>query len=1184
MSGVDKKLPVVVSGAGSSGGKFGGSGSANVSPDTLRSDTLVDLIEALGEGPIVGLVNGANSIYINQTPLQNADGTPNYVGVNWEQRTGQPDQVPMAGPAQTSTLYTVETEVKFSTPVIRTITDLDAQTVQVTLRFPALVFADQQTGDVLGTTVNLVIERRASGGDWVQVQPVILANQKVTSPYKKQFVIAAPGDGQPWDIRVTRFTADADTVQATYLSNQSWWESYATLVSGSYTYDDTALIRLGVDAFLFNTTLGDRAYHVKGLLIKVPANYDPVARTYTGIWNGAFQMAWSNNPAWIFYDLLTNTRYGLGEFVDPALADKWNLYTIAQYCDQLVPSGFNDQNGHPLMEPRYTFNGVINNRDEAYKVLQNITSSFRGMAYWSLGQVFAAADMPSDPVAAFTPANVIDGHFKYSGTAMKARHSAVVVQWNDPSNYFRVTPEIYQDDDQVRRFGWRQMDVKLTGCTSRGQAHRFGRWIIDSEANQTETVQFTISWDGYVLQNNMALRPGQIILVTDPRKNGNYRAGGRLAQVNSTTSMVLDAPFEVDTTQNYTISALLPDGSFETHAIQSFAADNATLTLATAFTAAPLQGADWIIQSTNMVARQYRVMAVQEDTENTFRITALIHDPNKYARVEQGYTFNPLPYVRPRDIIDPVTNPSAVEARFFQNGVSHSRVTLSWTGPADFSVADYLVTADTPHGFASYPATIAPSIDIMDAAAGDWKFYISARSRTGKVSVPVTFNFAVQGWQAVTGPVPTNLSTNQGDGTTFANRAPTITWTNVFPPNAVPYAVTNMVRVYDANNNLLRTEKTTTPQYTYDYDKNVNDGGPRRQFRIDVTALNVTGVESAPATISVSNPPPAKIVPVLKGDIGSIDVSWTPVDSDYAGALVWTSQNPGFVPSINSGYTYDGPDTKTVLWVNGGINYVWVGLYDAFGKAGIQISDLTSLTINDLTSTLNQVVPDLVTALGQVTTSDLNKASDGLGDQIAGILNQIIQDRDWNDQLHARHEQTLSVKSDSLSALISEEQTARVEADYAMAQSIQVLQADVGGSVSAAIAQEATARASADSALATEYTTLSTTVNGHTSSLSTLATSINGVEVQYGVIGTINGTTGGFLFTGIQKLDGTVSYTLSIEGNVIVDGSIAASKLSVTNLSAISANMGTVTAGVIRSADGLTVWDLNAGTLTVADS
>lgn len=1192
---------------GAKGKSSSGSGGATESPNTLRSTSVISLVEALGEGEIEGLVDGAKSIFFDGTPLMSADGTLNRKGVEWEFRSGLPDQDYLHTNTRAGTPYQVGAEVKISTGrVIRTITDTNAALVQVIVQIPALAKTNTETGETGGADVNYVIERRAYGGQWEVVANVSIANQKCISPYYRVSSVPRPPGDQVWDIAVRRLTPDSEVVT---LQNGTIFDSYITIVRGKYSYPDTALIALKIDSQQFGSSLGERLYHVRGLKIQVPSNYDPIARTYSGIWDGSFVTRWSNNPAWVFWDLLTNNRYGLGEFVEPTFADKWFLYDVARYCDQMVPSGFKNAAGADIYEPRFVFNGVINTREEAYKVLQNITNQFRGMAYWAMDRVFVSCDMPADPVASFSPANVIDGRFKYSGTAVKARHSVAFCKWNDPDNYFKPATEVVQDDDQLSRFGWRQVDLQLVGCTSRGQAHRFGKWVLDTEKSETETVQFQISWDNYILEGNGVLKPGDIALVSNPRKNGGFRAHGRFADVGAT--LKLDMPFEVEPGVDYTIGALTATGKFESHKIASFGDDNATVTLLTPFSVPPVRGGEYVIQGTNMAARRYRVISVSEAEKNKFTVTALFNDPTKYARIEQGVTLDPVPYQRPRNVIKDVTNVTAIESRFFQSGVSHSRVTVSWTGPNDFLIRDYLITADSPRGFQNLGSTPMPTIDVTDAAPGLWKFYISARSVSGAVSVPVTFEFNVEGWEAVDGPIPNNLRTSDG-GNTFAGRSVTLLWDNVFPPDSVLYAVENVVRVYDASGHLLRTEIVKQPNYTYDYEKNVNDGGPRRTVRIDVTAKSITGRESERASISVSNPVPAKVEPKVKADVGSVEVSWTGADNDYAGALVWASLSLDFTPTLQNAL-YDGPDTSTTLWLDGGKFYFWVALYDAFGKVGLNISDPVSLQVNSLTSTLAQVVPDLVAATGQVTSEQLASTAEDLADQIAGLLGQIIADRDDNDQFHKRAHQELSVKTDRLSAVVAEETSARIEADFAEATRRQILEATINTNIIAAIAQEQVVRASADealtdqinlalsqigtttaalqtesitrasetSALSAQYSTLSTKVGDNTASLSTLATSVDGVKVQYGVTGTIDNITGGFLFTGIKKLDGTVSFTLQIRGDVIVDGTIGAGKLNVIELSAISANLGTATAGRLVSPNGLVDFDLTNATLLV---
>lgn len=1156
---------MLITGAKKSDSGSGGSESSN----TLKSVVHVNLTEAIGEGVIYGFVDQTNpqkSVYFDQTPLMNSDGTLNFQGCVLDYRLGLSSQDPLPGCARTATPFTVEQQIKVSTgPVVRTITDASVNSVQVVARMPAMA-ETQDNGDIVGSSVAYAFDRRASGGAWEEMVHVVIVAQKCTSPYPKASSIDRPAGTDPWDIRMRRISADSTSVK---VQNDCFWESYAEIVKGQYTYDDTAVVNLKIDASLFGSSIGARSYHVRGLIIDVPSNYDPITRIYTGIWDGTFIRRWTNNPVWIFNDLVRNSRYGLGEFISASLIDKWSLYQIGRYCDELIPSGFKDIHGADILEPRFTWNGVINTRMEAYKVLQDITATFRGMAYWSLGQVLCSADMPQDPVSVLTPSNVIGGHFKYSGTAMKARHSVAVVTWNDPGDMFRPAPEVYQNDDQLRRFGYRATEVTLKGCTSRGQAHRFAKWIVETEASETDTVQFAMSWDGYVLQNNQTLKPGDIVLISDPRKNGNYRAGGRLAAVASTSAVTLDQPFVPDVGVTYTLTALLPNGTIETKTISSFSGGNTVIALSSAFSLAPLVNADWIIQSVNFQARRFRVMAVVETEKNIFTVTALFNDPTKYGRIEDTLKLDPVSYVRPRNIVSQVINVTANEGRYFQNGVSHSRVSMSWTPPNDFLIADFMVTADTPRGFQSFPATTMPNIDFDDAVPGNWVFYISARSVSGRVSTPVTFNFTVQGWEAVTGPVPTTLVTTDG-GNNFAGRAPTITWVNTFPANYPVFTPDNVVRVYTAGGTLLRTQAVKQSNFTYTHEMNVNDGGPRRSVRIDVTAKSITGIESAPASITVTNPVPALVAPVIDNGIGEITVAITPVDNDYAGVQIWVENNNSFDPTTTTP-KYDGPDTKNTIWLAKGTWYVRVGVYDAFGKVGLNISAATSIVVSDLTDALAAVGVNLADMRDKISLKDGEDISDAIG----LIMAQITRQADENDSRHQTVRQTLSLGIDNANASIVSEQAvrlaadsaeatarlaltatvnsntaalvsetaARVSADSAEASARLLLAVDVGTNT-AAIATETTARSTADSAIASSVTTLSTTVSGNTASISTVNTSLNGVKVQYGVIGTINGITGGFVFTGIQKLDGSVSYVTEISGNLIVDGTIAGSKIT----------------------------------------
>lgn len=528
-------------GGGGSGGKKGGGGSDD---NTLRSKARARMLEAISEGPCLGLVDEnmnvltgedrKKAIFFDQTPIMNADGTINFKNVLIQEHKGYADEGHFQGQDAVETPHSVEVQVKKNIgPTQRTIVDENADAVRVIVRLPALARNDTENGGLKRTSVAYAFEVRSYNGTWNRVVENYVNDQKTTSPFQIAHKIRLPLNGSPWDVRMVRLTDDSEDTE---LQNETWWEGYIVLVEGKFVYPNTGMVGLEVNAEDMGSSIPPRSHRWGGLIVQVPSNYDAFTRTYTGIWDGTFKWSWTNNPAWVFYDLLINDRYGLGEFVNPAIVDKWSLYTIAQYCDQSVRSGYkNGDTGQDIWEPRFTFNGVLNSRDEAFFVLQQISTAWRGMAYWSLGQVFATADMPQDPVKLVSPANVLGGEFSYSSTAIKARHSVVVVNWNDPNDFYRPAKEIVINQAMLNKYGWRQKDLQLTGCTSRGLAHRYGKWVLDTEQNETETIEYQASWD------HVEVKPGDIVAVADPRK-AQVRLAGRIAGTR-TNSLAADLDF-----------------------------------------------------------------------------------------------------------------------------------------------------------------------------------------------------------------------------------------------------------------------------------------------------------------------------------------------------------------------------------------------------------------------------------------------------------------------------------------------------------------------------------------------------------------------------------------------------------------------------------------------------------------
>lgn len=644
--------------------------------DNLQSNATARLLDLICEGEIEGLYNGHKSIFLNETPLQASDDSYNFEGVTIEERKGLPDQDHIKGFPEIENELAIGVKVTQSAPVIRTITDPDIDAVRHTIRIPALV-ESKANGDVIGAEVNFKVEVQPNGGSYTEkINDTIVG--KTTSPYEKSYRIELTG-AAPWNIKMTRITPDSalDT-----LNNDIYWARYTSIKDYKLIYPDSVIYGITVDSKLFGNQIPARAYELKLAKIQVPINYNPETREYTGIWNGTFKTAWTDNPAWVFYAMLTNTRYGLGKYIDISQVDKWSLYTIGQYCDELVDDGYGGQ------EPRFIFNGILNTRQEAFNVLQTLASCFRGMMFWGSDVITATQDSPyvAEPILV-TQANAVNGIFDYAGSAMKARHSVVVVTWNDPNDFYRPTTEVIEDPDMLERFGWRQKDILAYGCTSRGQARRIGKWIIDSERYETEVVSYQCSFD------QLLVRPGDVVKIMDPNYS-NIRYGGRIKSP-ALGSLILDADVVLNDA-TYEVSVVLPDGTIETKTIIEKNTTTDTFTLVSNLSAIPEIGANWIL-SGDVEPRLFRVSSIIEKELNIFQVLALFHDPNKYARVEQGIKLDNIVYTTIPTGSVPIPINLNIEEFFVTVGTTlTSSALFSWQAPSDVRVLRYDVEIKKP--------------------------------------------------------------------------------------------------------------------------------------------------------------------------------------------------------------------------------------------------------------------------------------------------------------------------------------------------------------------------------------------------------------------------------------------------------------------------------------------------------
>ncbi|MBO9552238.1 phage tail protein [Pseudomonas sp.] len=711
-------------GGGKGGGGSGGSSRTPVeAPNTLQSAATARIIDLLGEGPIVGLVNGLKSVFLDDTPLQSSNGSYNFAGVTVTERTGEAIQQPISGFPAVENEVDVSTQVKISLPIVRTVSNLDTDAVRVKIRIPALTSQDTSTGDISGSYVAVGVDVQASGSSWVRMATVEI-NGKTTSPYERAIRVGLTGVG-PWNVRVLRLNADStgSTVQ-----NDTYWSSYTEITDVRLTYPDSAIIGLQVDARQFGTEIPSRSYDVKGRIIRVPTNYNPSTRAYTGLWNGTFKLAWTDNPAWIYLDLATHPRYGAG--LDNV--DKWSLYQIAQYCDELVP------NGYGAMEPRFTVNTVLAEQVEAIKALNQLASAFRGMTYWGSNSAVAAADMPSDPVKLVSPANVINGEFERSGTGLRERHSVALVTWNDPADGYKKQVEVVEDADAVRLFGWRQVDVTAFGCTSRGQAHRLGRWLLYSERAETDTITYTAGVD------HADLRPGDIIALHDPSQAG-ARLAGRV-HIPGLTGLELDkVPAEV-TGFDWFLDVMLPAGVIERRKVQAFMGNFVTLT--EPLSDVPVVAAMWVLSSLSVEPELFRVVSVSEKEGAQYQVMAVEHDPDKYARVELGLN---LPE-RDTSLIPTGPLPAplniTVDEYLYRAGVAvRSGASISVTPPSDPRIALYEFQVWRPNESDYGPLSTQSDVtaNLQDTSPGEYKIRVRALTVTGLRSPWSMLVVALQG-------------------------------------------------------------------------------------------------------------------------------------------------------------------------------------------------------------------------------------------------------------------------------------------------------------------------------------------------------------------------------------------------------------------------------------------------------
>lgn len=687
-------------------GRKGGSSSSRTpteQPDDLQSVAKAKILLALGEGELAGGLT-ARDIYLDGTALENADGSQNFSGVAWEFRSGTQAQKYIQGIPGTENEINVGTEVSSTTAWTRTFTNTQLSAVRLRLKWPSL-FKQEDDGDLVGYSVNYAIDLQTDGGIWLTVLNTSVTG-KTTSGYERSHRIDLPQAGSTWTIRLRKITADANSAK---IGDTMTLQSFTEVIDAKLRYPNTALLYIEFDSSQFNGSIPQISCEPSGRVIRVPDNYDPETRTYSGTWTGAFKWAWTDNPAWIFYDLVVTDRFGLGNRLTAANIDKWTLYQVAQYCDQPVPDG----KGGSGTEPRYTCNVYIQDRNDAYTVLRDFAAIFRGMTYWGDDQIVALADMPRDVDFTYTHANVVDGKFVYSSSTTKSRYTNALVSWSDPANGYADAMEPVFEQELVARYGFNQLEITAIGCTRQSEANRKGRWGILTN-NKDRVVTFDVGLDGNIPQ------PGYIIAVSDRNLSGRD-LGGRLSAVNGRVLKLDRVP---SAKAGDRIMVNLPSGITQSRTIQFLSGEMVTVT--TAFSELPQAEAVWVIESDELYAQQYRVVSVTDNNDGTYTITGANHDPDKYARIDTGAVIDQRPVsVIPPGNQSPPGNIAINSFSVVQQNISVETMRVSWD-QAQNAIAYEAQWRRNDGNWVNVPRSSTTSFDVPGIYAGRYLVRVRA--------------------------------------------------------------------------------------------------------------------------------------------------------------------------------------------------------------------------------------------------------------------------------------------------------------------------------------------------------------------------------------------------------------------------------------------------------------------------
>ncbi|WP_262385388.1 host specificity protein J, partial [Acinetobacter baumannii] len=688
-----------------------------ISPDSAQSKTFIKVLYGLAEGEIEGLANGLQSIYLEETPLQNADGSLNFENVKVDFRNGTNDQEYIEGFPAVESETAIDVELKSETPWVRAFSNLDLDAVRLRLKWGPLRTQNATNGDVSGVTIEYAIDLQTDGGVWTEVLKTKISD-KTSANYERAHRIDLPRADSGWLIRVRRLTPNSTSE---YVSDKMYIEAVTEVIDAKLRYPNTALLGLQYDAETFGN-VAKVAADTKGRILKVPTNYNPATRQYVGMWDGTFKEAYSNNPAWIYYDICTVDRYALGDRLTPLMVDKWSLYRLAQYCDELVPDGLGGQ------EPRFTCNVYLQSAEGAFEILTKLAGVFRAITFWDGNSIICDADIPQDTYFTYTRANVIDGNFEYAGTRARDRHNVVKIAWDNPANHYKTEYEFVRDEKAIAEAGQvRILEIDAWGCTSRGQAQRAGWWALKSEQLETRTVSFKVGLDGHIPQ------PGRVIDIADPLFAGRAN-GGRVSKISADRKSITLDRDDVVAVAGDRLIINGEDGKAQTRIVQSISGRVVTVTHE--FDAIATQNV-WVIDAQDLATMKFRVISITQDEHHQFSVTALQYNPAKFDAIDKGAYFDevPISIVNPT-IQDPVTDVVVTSESRVDQGINVAIMIVSWA-QAKGAVKYQVEWRKDDGSWIKLPVTGNNSVEVPGIYAGQYQARVTAISAFEIASLPV---------------------------------------------------------------------------------------------------------------------------------------------------------------------------------------------------------------------------------------------------------------------------------------------------------------------------------------------------------------------------------------------------------------------------------------------------------------